>query len=301
LKLGTPYLVEEELEAVVRLSTRIEEGKADPEKNKMFWNDMTDELLDFWPDEFLDQLWAVRALTPNLIHQVLTKRAERLCRYLTGDGHKARHYRIESIRLDGDVARRSDIRCEIVKRGGREGYEHIEGLQWPLKNVHLGVSVEDQNTADERIPWLLRAPGAVRWVSYEPALGPVDFEATPAGDILSLCEGCGDTGNDGTGAANGCELCEGLGRLNWIVVGGESGPGARPFNVQWARDTISQCKAARVPVFVKQLGKQPREHGYYLGGDYGFKSVRLKDKKGGSMDEWPDDLKVREYPNEQAR
>src|SRR5438128_11087444 len=87
LKLGTPVLVKEELEAVIRLSNRIAEGKADPKENKIFWNDMTDEYLEFWPDEFLDQIWAVRALTPNLIHQVLTKRIDRTRDYFKADWH----------------------------------------------------------------------------------------------------------------------------------------------------------------------------------------------------------------------
>src|SRR5438128_6975755 len=85
LKLGTPVLVKEELEAVIRLSNRIAEGKADPKENKIFWNDMTDEFLEFWPDEFLDRIWAVRALTPNLVHQVLTKRA-RMRRFVSDVG-----------------------------------------------------------------------------------------------------------------------------------------------------------------------------------------------------------------------
>lgn len=140
----------------------------------------------------------------------------------------------------------------------------------PLPNVWLGVSVEDQKTADERIPPLLETPAAVRWVSYEPALGPVDFRFSD--------------------------------RLHWIVIGGESGPGARPFDIQWARDVIAQCKAAGVPCFVKQLGSAPvsvadkishkgyREH--IPDGLYRF----LNDRKGGDPREWPEDLRVREYP-----
>jgi hypothetical protein len=87
--------------------------------------------------------------------------------------------------------------------------------------------------------------------------------------------------------------------LDWIVVGGESGPRARHFDLQWARDTIRQCREAGVPVFVKQLGADPR------GGIHDFARREwqegyarpLKDRKGGTMEEWPEDLRVREYPN----
>lgn len=89
--------------------------------------------------------------------------------------------------------------------------------------------------------------------------------------------------------------------INWIVVGGESGPGARPFDVQWARDTILQCKAAGIPVFVKQLGSHPCEHIDHSPQSYHHTHgellcKKLKDKKGGDIDEWPEDLRVREYP-----
>jgi protein gp37 len=207
LKLGTPVLVEEELNAVLRLSERIAKGKADPEENKIFWNDMTDEALDFWPDSFLASVFQVRYDTKNLIHQVLTKRIDRMHGFIS----------------------RSAYLCNA-----------------PLENVHLGVSVEDQKTADERIPLLLETPAAVRWISAEPLLGPIDLEATEAGDILNECE-CGE---------EGCELCgDKFGRLNWVVVGGESGPGARPMHPDWARSLRDQCVAAGVPFFFKQWGE----------------------------------------------
>lgn len=126
----------------------------------------------------------------------------------------------------------------------------------PLPNVWLGVSVEDQETGGRRIPRLLQTPAAVQWVSYEPALGPVDFSGW-------------------------------LPALSWIVIGGESGPSARPFEVAWARATLEQCRVGGVRVFVKQLGARPRLEGHQL---------RLVDRKGGDMAEWPADLRVREYP-----
>lgn len=128
-------------------------------------------------------------------------------------------------------------------------------LKWPLPNCWKGVSIEDQQTADERIPILLQTPAAVRWVSAEPLIGPADLTKfigkTPIG-------------------------------INWVVVGGESGPKARPCQLEWIRSTVEQCKQAGVPCFTKQLGSSNRcSH----------------DTKGGCWECMPDDVKVREYPN----
>ena len=128
-------------------------------------------------------------------------------------------------------------------------------------NVWLGVSVEDQATADERIPLLLQTPAAVRWISYEPSLGPLDFSQVIMGDGDHL-----DTlYNDGEDAG-----------IDWVVCGGESGPHARPMHPDWARSVRDQCIAAGVPFFMKQMGGSR--------------------DKGGDMSEWPEDLRVREYP-----
>ena len=108
-------------------------------------------------------------------------------------------------------------------------------FQWPLPNVWLGVSVEDQATADERIPLLLRTPAALRFVSYEPALGPVNllrYMSVPLAEI------------DNPGAM-----------LDWVIVGGESGPGARPMHPKWLRDVRDQCQITGVPFFFNQWGE----------------------------------------------
>jgi protein gp37 len=162
----------------------------------------------------------------------------------------------------------------------------------PLPNVQLGVSVEDEPTARLRIPALLRAAAAVRFVSYEPALGPVDF-ARYLGDRRRI-------------------LGDGLNPvwIDWLIVGGESGPGARPFDLAWARNAIEQCRAAGVPCFVKQLGARPissdildmvdNERGSFRPskcmGQTGFNLLNLKDSKGGDMSEWPNWARVREFP-----
>lgn len=166
----------------------------------------------------------------------------------------------------------------------------------PLENVWLMVSVEDQKTADERIPWLLKIPSAVRGVSYEPGLGPVRLDWPldhPQRTALS--------------------------QLDWVIIGGESGPRARMFDIQWAYDAVAQCLVGGVPVFVKQLGAIPYDpkcgHESMDGvlslseidGDLGRQVwhcslcnglIGLSDKKGGDINEWPQTLRVRQYPRE---
>lgn len=169
------------------------------------------------------------------------------------------------------------------------------GVPWPLPNLELGTSVEDQPSADERIPRLLQCPAAAHVVSYEPALGPVNFCAVP------------DTA---TRPAIFSARYSPLGDLSGIFVGGESGPGARPLDVEWVRSTVRQCREANVPVFVKQLGARPfhgeRDGFPHVQGDvtspltspdgFGRYYVTLNDRKGGDMSEWPEDLRIRELP-----
>jgi len=106
----------------------------------------------------------------------------------------------------------------------------------PLPNVWLGVSVEDQETANKRVPLLLATPAAVRWISLEPMLGPVDLRPWLGRGLLT----------PGVRSRRW---------LNWVVLGGESGPGARPMHPQWARDVRDQCKRAGVPFMFKQWGE----------------------------------------------
>ena len=175
-----------------------------------------------------------------------------------------------------------------------------------------GTSVEDQPTADQRIHEVLGTPAAVRFVSYEPALGPVDFDQPRcqfhdrdhvAIDTLSGEECCGECVADGSGGelSHGWWLGDAETGLDWIIVGGESGPGARPFDVAWARSTIAQCQAAGVACFVKQLGAnvgepgwEPRTRVVHETGAMGPFIVR--DRAGEDPLEWPEDLRVQQFP-----
>lgn len=192
-------------------------------------------------------------------------------------------------------------------------HEYIEvRYGYALPNLWLGVSAEDQSTADERIPILLQTPAAVRFVSYEPALGPVDWTKINL-RALPLTPYKNQRREMWTDALAGAEYaCEGDAevdaegpRLHWVIIGGESGSSARPFNVLWAADTVKQCQEAGVAAFVKQLGRNPYSEAFP--GDWGRTTGystsgngwlwHLADSHGGDMAEWPAELRVREFPN----
>lgn len=136
--------------------------------------------------------------------------------------------------------------------------------RWPLSNLWLGVSVENQATAEERIPLLLQTPAAVRFVSVEPMLGPVDMSPqfvggkvfAPLGEERYIdCGGCVGTPVHPQHPGGQTPVCMGheAGGIDWIIVGCESGPRRSPCNLEWVKSVIDQCDAANVPVFVKQL------------------------------------------------
>lgn len=249
---------------------------------RVFVCSMTDLFGEWVPDEWIDRMFAVMALTPQHTYQVLTKRPERMREYIQ------RH---SAYPLAGTLN-------DLFTFGHRLGMQEIPTAAieawrgWPLPNVWLGTSVEDQGTADVRIPELLATPAAVRFVSYEPALGPVDFATYKV--------------ETGLWKFDKWAIPAGL---HWVIVGGESGPAARPFDVAWARSAVSQCRAADVAVFVKQLGAKPFEVLHEMrapgpGAPVGLIGrtvpvevpLKLKDRKGGDMAEWPEDLRVREMP-----
>jgi protein gp37 len=156
----------------------------------------------------------------------------------------------------------------------------LEGDRIPL-NVWVGTSVEDQTRADERIPALLKIPAVGRFLSVEPLLGQVDLSPIIVrdGSILHL--------------AMDLRMCG----VHWVIIGGESGPGARPCNVDWIRSLIYQCGAAGVPVFVKQLGARARDLVHDEDGNpLGTQNLLLTHPKGGDPADWPEDLRVREFP-----
>lgn len=272
---------------------------------RIFVCSMTDLFMDEHSDEMIDKVFAVMALAPRHAFQVLTKRAKRMRDYVSQE----RAYRYIG-------AAWSMLGYHPLTK---YRHERITTRPFPLPNVWLGVSAENQERADERIPDLLATPAAVRFVSAEPLLGPIDFEYPktiyPDGPPM-CCSGfeCGCMGKPVEPPM--WWTPSGVG-IDWVIVGGESGPGARPCDVQWIRSIKDQCDSAGVACFVKQLGARPiipasRQAHWDWGGDIGraarFEAtdplhestapwrVVLKDKKGGEPSEWPADLRVRQMP-----
>lgn len=215
--------------------TKLGEPQRWKQPKRIFVNSMSDLFQDGVPDDYIAEVWKTMATIRRHTYQVLTKRAER---------------------MQGLLPR-------LVATFGL------------LPNVWLGVSVENQPFADERIPPLLATPAAVRFISAEPLLGPItvrcwlkrpyqiDHAVHPA--------------------------------LDWVILGGESGPHSRPFDLEWGRALVRECKAAGVPCFVKQLGARPT--GWWTNAT-GPRVNRhsLRSSKGGDIEEWPEDLRVREFP-----
>lgn len=232
-----------------------------------------------WLDEEVDIHWLARFLaliqsTPNLEWQLLTKRPE-----------------IWRERLVGAYSHMQSF-------GGGATPQLLMVINWldgeAPKNVRIGTSVEDQPRADERIPALLQIPAAKRFLSVEPMLGPVDMKLDQIEVEASFrhaddCKGFCDY------ACGGEEV---KGGIDWVIVGGESGPGARPCNVEWIRSIVAQCAAAGVPCFVKQLGARPVEYSDVAGANCAFSNHGrpIAHPKGGDPEEWPEDLRVRQFP-----
>jgi protein gp37 len=149
----------------------------------------------------------------------------------------------------------------LTKRPGHARV-YLDTIARPPENLWLGTSVETQYWADARLPVIRQIKGlACRFVSYEPALDPIDFAAHADG-------------------------------IDWLIIGGESHRArgkARPCDILWIRHAIAFARSARIPIFVKQLGSQPIEHG---------RNLYLAHSKGGDWDEWPEDLRVRQFPGE---
>jgi protein gp37 len=243
---------------------------------RIFVNSMSDLWHESVPDEWIDRIFAVMALAPQHTFQILTKRPERMHTYCTQD------------LLPGRMAG-----AKLLSRFMYDGLPYTGVMDMPLKNVWVGVSCENQTTVDERLPWLLQTPATVRFVSYEPALGPANLTPylgympdTIAGQFLP----------------EELALAQGV---DWVIVGGESGPHARPCDVAWIRGIIHQCQEAEVPCFVKQLGARPfagtctcgktRTVNCWSCGGY----LCLKDRKGADPAEWPADLLVQQFPLEE--
>lgn len=210
---------------------------------RIFVNSMADLFHAGVTDEQIDRVFAIMALCPQHQFLILTKRAERMREYVAA------------------LPNRDDLleRACLLTGGFPSDADKVKrAVRLPLPNVWLGVSVENQQAADERIPHLLATPAAVRWISAEPLLGPVDLGSLP---WEKSCDCVDHTPTfhalEGTVYCAGC--CEGAERVSsqvdWVVTGGESGKHARPMHPDWARSLRDQCAAAGVAFNFKQWGE----------------------------------------------
>jgi len=216
------------------------------------------------PDAWIDQVFAVMALAPHHTFQVLTKRAERMREYLTRSGTVDGI--VTALRVfEGNPGPAARVRCATPQEiTAWDAHAHRFNLehgyaQWPLPNVLLGVSAEDQTRADERIPHLLATPAAIRFLSAEPLLGPIDLCSLAPhpgfhGDMFygDALRGVMTEERDGEPGRTIADMLKS--KLDWIIAGGESGPGARPMHPDWARQLRDACAAAGVAFFFKQWG-----------------------------------------------
>ena len=244
---------------------------------RVFVNSMSDLFHDDVPDTFIESVFGVMATAGHHTFQVLTKRPERMAKWFAGRSH-------------GLCVAEMCGKVELRSPGGRrDRFENMPpGWPWPLKNVWLGVSVENQRTADERIPLLLQTPAAVRFLSCEPLLGPVDLTDLPVPDKERDYRFNCLTDMDDEHVYNAHK------KVDWVIVGGESGHRARPCDTQWILNLICQGKAAGIPMFIKQLGSQWARC-------YGFKRSEGGNTKGGDPLEWPTGLRVREFPENSGK
>jgi protein gp37 len=268
-------------------------------------NPLSDLFQDGITDSSIDRVFAVMALAPRHTFAVLTKYAARMRAYLSDAALFTRIVEACNRAPDGSEAM-SDVTPNLTTLSRAVRRErHL--MHWPLSNVWLGVSVENQHVADERVPLLLRTPAAVRFLSCEPLLEAVDLsqylglDRTISRDFRMRQEGGHDRWSDEFTGRNtpGEQRHAPDAGLHWVIVGGESGPGARPLHLAWARSLVAQSRGAGVAVFVTQLGGRAEtnvvralnRHG--AGGD---RWLVVGDKRGGDMSEWPEDLRVREFP-----
>lgn len=280
--------------AVTLRPDRLEQPLKWRKPQRIFVNSMSDLFHEDVPDEFIAQTFVTMMLAKDHTHQILTKRADRMSDLVPRLKALMRDVMYQAIKsYDNGGPEPWFFRRQGRHHGAPRDYwierwyndhtendpknPHLDWRNWPLRNVWLGVSVENQRYADERIPLLLQTPAAVRFISAEPLLGPVDLtridygwqlEATlrdykawrghapvelepserhPKGTaFLDILNGYWD---DGWDVGKDAE------RLDWVIVGGESGPKARPMHPDWVRSLRDQCQAAGVPFFFKQWGR----------------------------------------------
>lgn len=249
---GKVELVEAKLTEPLRRSRWAEKFlREHGRKPRVFLCDMSDLFYEAVPDEWIDRVFAVMALTPEYEFFALTKRVKRMRAYIAEMAKSSK--RIETAARSVGFALR---------------WEGISLCPWPLPHVRLGASAEDQERFDERIGPLMQlaVQGWKTFVSFEPLLSEITVSA------------------------------EQWRAIGWVILGGESGPSARPCEIDWIRSLRHQAKAASVPCFIKQVGSRPDGWWTNENGPR-FNRHAILHPKGSDPFEWPEDLRVREWPS----
>lgn len=262
----------------------------------IFVNSMSDLFFERFTNEEIAAVFGVMAACPWHAFQILTKRPARALEWFAWLRREARE--VNSGRGMSEAAyclAMAQKRCSDVKLA--QNVDRTCAQPWPLPNVWIGVSVEDQQRANERMPLLVKIPAAVRFVSYEPALEAVDFDPP-------TCPSCGqhelfNQGDDGDGTpfcaecGDEMEFNVWLDSVDLVIVGGESGGGARPFDLAWARSVVAQCDEVGTKVFVKQLGKVRIDSEAEPGS---LVLSQITGSKGDDPAQWPPMLRRQELP-----
>jgi protein gp37 len=265
---------------------------------KVFVNSMSDLFHPAVPFEVIAAAFGIMAATPRHTYQVLTKRPDVAAKFFAWAEEAGAKYDLLTDGMPPALLACAWEACTLNVERINEDTEfttpttRVFGHAWPLPNVQLGVSAGRPGTANEKVPALLKLPAAVRWVSAEPLLDETDFTKLALADGLML-----NALNGAITKPSHRGIVMGP-KLDWIVVGGESGTKARRCDIEWIRSIIAQCQKAGTPVFVKQLGSAPV---FYPGNEAtGYEGIpqilELDHNKGGEINEWPEDLRVRQWP-----
>lgn len=210
----------------------------------VFVNSESDLFHESVPFQVVRALFGVMSVCEEHTFQILTKRPQRMLDFF-------KWLELMDPDWQDDPANYAYDLC--VEHGIETGCgSAFETEAWPLKNVWLGVSVESQQAANERIPLLLQVPAAVRFLSCEPLLSPVNLTHIDA-------DGAGHTEYCQINALTGrhtdmARPCADVNKIDWVIVGGESGHGARPLHPEWVRSLRTQCQKAGTKFFFKQWG-----------------------------------------------
>lgn len=268
------------------------------EPRRIFVASMSDVFHESLPDHAIDAICAVMAATPRHTYQVLTKRPERAAawfRRVESEPGRFLADAMERVGFDSDDAMHAANWVNGWSRYADQPDDGnpLDGTQrrWPLPNVWLGTSIEDQVSAERRIPHLLGCPAAIRFVSVEPLLEPVDLKRWmwPTHDSWpSRFKTPEQARAAGATVTRHRQALVAANRrfLDWVITGGESGSRARQCDVAWIRSIVRDCHAADVACFVKQLGTRQIIDGAEV----------ISRDRGGDPSTWPEDLRVRQFP-----